>query len=101
MKLLSAVALVLTLATVAAAEQPKIGYVDLQRALNESDTGKKAKEQFKKQVDKLQVDLKKQKDDLEGLKDQLEKKAAVMKDDERRNLQSQYERKMRDFERNY
>jgi len=44
---------------------PKIGYVDLQRALNESEAGKRAKEEFKVQVDKLQTSLKKQKDEID------------------------------------
>ena len=84
-----------------AAAQLRIGYVDLQRALNESDAGKRAKDRFKVQVDKLQGELKKQKDQLDGLKEQLEKKASVMKEDEARNLQKDYERKLRDFERTY
>ena len=79
----------------------KIGYVDLQRALNESETGKRAKEEFKVQVDKLQSSLKKQKDDIDSLKEQLEKKALVMKEEERGNLEEDYRKKMRDFERNY
>src|SRR5690554_3876798 len=81
--------------------QMKIGYVDLQRALNESDAGKRAKERFKAQVDKLQGELKKQKDQLDSLKEQLEKKASVMKEEEVRNLQRDYERRLRDFERAY
>lgn len=90
------------LATAAVAQStPKIGYVDLQRALNESEAGKKAKEEFKVQVDKLQAQLKKQKDDIDALKDQLEKKAVVMKEEERGNLEEDYRRKLRDFERNY
>ncbi len=89
-------------ANVALAEgAPKIGYVDLQRALNESEAGKKAKEEFKVQVDKLQAQLKKQKDDIDAMKDQLEKKAVVMKEEERGNLEDDYRRKLRDFERNY
>src|SRR5262249_49236243 len=80
---------------------PKIGYVDLQRALNESEAGKRAKEEFKGQVDKLQGTLKKQKDDIDNLKEQLEKKALVMKEEERGNLEDEYRRKLRDFERNY
>lgn len=80
------------MASVALAETtPKIGYVDLQRALNESDAGKKAKEEFKVQVDKLQASLKKQKDDIDAMKDQLEKKAVVMKEEERANLEDQYQ----------
>ena len=80
---------------------PKIGYVDLQRALNESEAGKKAKEEFKVQVDKLQGQLKKQKDEIDNLKEQLEKKALVMKEEERANLEDDYRKKLRDFERNY
>jgi outer membrane protein len=92
----------LFLANVAFAESaPKIGYVDLQRALNESESGKKAKEEFKVQVDKLQAQLKKQKDEIDNLKEQLEKKALVMKEEERTNLEDDYRKKMRDFERNY
>ena len=81
--------------------QSKIGYVDLQRALNESEAGKKAKDEFKVQVDKLQAPLKKQKDEIDSMKDQLDKKALVMKDEERASLEDDYRKKLRDFERNY
>ena len=92
----------LLLANVALAQAtPKIGYVDLQRALNESDAGKKAKEEFKVQVDKLQAQLKKQKDEIDSLKNQLDKKSLVMKEEERNNLEEDYRKKLRDFERNY
>jgi outer membrane protein len=101
MRVLYALALAMVLVTSASAQEIKIGYVDLQRALNESEAGRKAKEDFKKQVDKLQVDLKKQKDELDGLKNRLEKKALVMKEDERREMEKEYQRKLRDFERNY
>lgn len=102
MRVVSGVMAGLLLGHIALAEAPpKIGYVDLQRALNESDTGKKAKEEFKVQVDKLQASLKKQKDEIDGLKEQLEKKSMVMKEEERGNLEDDYRRKLRDFERNY
>lgn len=101
MKVFYALALAMVLVTSASAQEIKIGYVDLQRALNDSEAGKKAKEEFKKQVDKLQVDLKKQKDELDSMKDRLEKKALVMKEGERREMEKDYQRKLRDFERNY
>ena len=100
--LLLGLTLVLCTAGAALADTiPKIGYVDLQRALNESSAGKKAKEEFKVQVDKLQAKLKRQKDEIDSLKDQLEKKALVMKEEERANLEEQYRKKLRDFERDY
>ena len=101
MKVVWAIIAAVALAQAAFAESPKIGYVDLQRALNESEAGKKAKEEFKVQVDKLQGGLKKQKDEIESMKDQLEKKALVMKEEERANLEEDYRKKLRDFERNY
>lgn len=96
-----AIAAVLLANTAFAQTVPKIGYVDLQRALNQSDAGKKAKAKFKVQVDKAQAKLKRQKAALDDLKAQLDKKALVMKDSERANMEDDYRRKMRDFERAY
>jgi outer membrane protein len=99
--LVPALLLIAFAGTGAGAQSLKIGYVDLQRALNESEAGKAAKERFKVQVDKLQVDLKKKKDAIDGLKEQLEKKSSVMEDEQVRNLQKDYEKRLRDFERSY
>jgi outer membrane protein len=75
--------------------------VDLQRALNECDSGKKAKESFKVQVDKLQADLAKQKTDIEKIKEEVEKKGMVLKEEERKNIERDYQRRLRDFQRTY
>ena len=96
-----AATLAIFMVTSAGAQEMKIGYVDMPRALNESQAGAKARELFKKEVDKYQKDLAKQKDDLEALKGELEKKALMMKPEERRNLELEYQRKARDFERAY
>lgn len=101
MKAVIALSLVLALAGTASAQELKIGYVDLQRALNESDAGKRAKEDFRGQLEKLQGDLKRKKDELDRMKEQIEKKAAVLKDEERRNMEKDFQRKVRDFERSY
>src|SRR5438874_11197699 len=47
-----------------AAEQ-KIAVVDMQRALNECDAGKRAKDQVKAKFERSQNQLKKQREDLE------------------------------------
>lgn len=88
-------------ATVLAQGGGKIGYVDLQRALSESSAGKRAKDKFKGEVDRLQAKLKKQKDEIDQLKEQLEKKASVMKAAEREEMEDDFRKKMRDFEREY
>ena len=92
--------LVLT-ASAAMATDLVLGTVDLQRALNESESGKKAKEDFKVQVDKLQAELGKQKADIEKIKEDVEKKGMVLKDEERKNIEKDYQRRLRDFQRTY
>jgi outer membrane protein len=86
-------------ANVALAESvPKIGYVDLQRALLEVDTGKKAQQELKDLADKVQGKLKKQKDAIDALRERLEKNSPSMKDEERANLEEDYRKKARAFE---
>lgn len=86
---------------VGAQEVMKIGYVDLQRALNECEAGKVAKEKFKTEVEKAEQSLERKKNEVEKLKDELEKKGLLLKEDERDNLEQDYRQKLRDFERAY
>ena len=88
-------------ADAAVAQDIRIGVINLQRALNESNAGQEAKKRFKAQLDRLQSDLERQKSQVDSLKDQLAKKALVMKGDELRNLEKDYQRKLREFERAY
>ena len=77
----------------------KIAIVDLQRALNESSSGKKAKEQFKGEFEKMQNGLKSEKETLDRLKDDLDKKSAVLNDDQRKIKMEDFERRRRDLRR--
>jgi outer membrane protein len=77
----------------------KVGIVDLQRALNESSAGRKAKEQFKGEFDKMQDGLKREKDQLDRLKDDLDKKSVVLKEDQRKTMTEDFERRRRDLRR--
>jgi outer membrane protein len=77
----------------AAAADLKIGIVDLQRALNESSAGRRAKDQFKGEFEKMQDGLKREKDQLDRMKDDLDKKSVVLKDDQRKNMAEDFERK--------
>ncbi len=85
-------------AVAADAEKPlKIGYVDLQKALMDSKAGKKAKADFKAQVDKLEKRLQGKKTELEKMKEDLERRAVVMREEERRKLADDFERKRLDL----
>ena len=79
----------------------KIGYVDLQRALNESNSGKKAKAEFKTKVDGLEKQLKAKKDEIDRLKTQLEKQSVVLSDIERRKLEGEFQHKQLDLKRRF
>ena len=92
-----ALLVVASLPLVARAADVKIAVVDLQRALNESEQGKRAKADFKARVDRLEGQLKGQKDELDRLKSELEAKQAVLKDEERRKLGTEYEKKRLDL----
>ena len=85
----------------AAEAELRIAVVDMQRALNECDAGKKARDQVKAKFERSQEELRRQRDSLDRMKEDFEKKALVLKDDERRNLQKDLERQTLDFKRKY
>lgn len=83
-----------------ASAQVKIGYVDLQRALNEVDEGKAAKARLKsdfaekqKKLDAGQTEVKKLKEDLEGnpmLSDEVKRQKAMVLQQKMYELQQLY-----------
>lgn len=85
----------------AAQNSLKIGYVDLQRALNESVAGKRAKEDFKAELERMEQKLESRKKEVERLRDELEKKGLLLREEERETLERDYRQKLRDFERLY
>jgi outer membrane protein len=101
MKRLIVAAMLALLGGVAWGAEAKIGYVDLQRALNESDAGRAARDRFREQMERVQGTLKKQKEEVERLRDEYDKKAMVLRDEERRNMEKDVEQKSLDFKRKY
>src|SRR5436190_19028205 len=68
-----------TLSSTAALADTKIAVVDLQRALEETDDGKKAKAKLKADFDKKQKELDEKQEELKKMKENIDKKAQVMK----------------------
>src|SRR5215475_16082763 len=87
--------------TAAARAEVRIAVVDMQRALNECDAGKKAKDQVKAKFEKAQDQLKRQRDELDKAREEFDKKALVLKEDQRRDLEKDLEVKTLDFKRRY
>ena len=79
--------------------QVKIGFIDVQRAISESQAGKRAKDRFQSQVKKAEADLLKEKTELERLKSELDKKGPLLKEDERRNLEGDLQRRYVNYQR--
>jgi len=71
----------------------KIGYVDLQKALNDVDEGKSAKAQLKKDFDVKQKKLDEAQEEFKRLKADFDKQAVVMSEDVRRDKQGVLDRK--------
>jgi outer membrane protein len=81
------------------AAELKVGYVDIQKAINECNAGKDAKKVITKDVEKLQhLGAEKQKE-LQTLKESYEKQALMLTPDARANKEKEYQSKARDFQR--
>lgn len=80
-------------------DKVKIGFIDVQRAISESQAGKRAKERFQAQVKKAEADLLKEKSEIERLKADLDKKGPLLKDEEKRNLEADLQRRYVSYQR--
>ena len=100
MKIVSAIFLFLLLAVpVRSQEGVKIGFVDLDRALNESRAGKIALEKLQTKIKETESSLLKEKQDLERLRTDIEKKGLLLKETERRKLEKEFQRRVRNYQR--
>jgi outer membrane protein len=84
---------------VGAQDRVKIGFIDIQRAISDSNAGKRAKERFQAQLKKAEAELLKEKNELERLKADLDKKGPLMKEEERRNLEGDLQRRYVNYQR--
>lgn len=96
---LVALCLFLSAGTAWSQDRVKIGFIDVQRAISESQAGKRAKEKFQAQIKKAEGDLLKEKSELERLKADLDKKGPLLKDEERRNLEVELQRRYTNYQR--
>jgi outer membrane protein len=85
--------LVVSCSVAFAQERIKIGFIDIQRIIAESQAGKKAKDRFQAQVKKAEADVQKERQDLERLKGDLDKKGPLLKEEERRNLEADFQKR--------
>ena len=90
--------LLLTVSTAARAASSdgaqKIAYVDLQKAIQETAAGKKAKKELEKEFNSKKEELQKREADLKKMNEDLEKKKAVLSDEVRNRKAGEFQQEM-------
>lgn len=92
-------ALALSASFVSAQERVKIGFIDIQRVVAESQAGKRTKDRFQAQVKKAEADVQKERQDLERLRNDIDKKGPLLKDEERRNMEADLQKRSVNLQR--
>jgi outer membrane protein len=91
----------LALPRIVRAEELKIGYVDLQRALYETEDGRKAKAQLKKVFEQKQKELDEQQEDFKKAKEDLDKKRSLMAADKVHEKENELQAKFEKVQQSY
>jgi outer membrane protein len=86
-------------ATSAFAVDLKLGYIDMQRALNSSEAGKEAKEQLAARVKKYQDEINSKQEEIKKLKDDLEKQGMLLSESARASKEKDYQQRLKEFQR--
>ena len=86
-------------ATSVFAADVKLGYIDMQRALNSSEAGKEAKEQLAARVKKYQDEINTKQEEIKKLKDDLEKQGMLLSESARASKEKDYQQRLKEFQR--
>ena len=86
-------------AAVARAADIKIGFVDMQRALNECDAGKEAKGVMKTEYQKFQEEIAQRRKDLQALNETLQSQGLMLSEKGRKEKEREYQNKLKEFKR--
>lgn len=83
----------------ARSQAPGIVFVDLQRVMLESDKGKEARKGLTEEAERLKKTLDAKQDELQKLKDSMEKQGGMITADARAEKDRQYQTKVKDYQR--
>lgn len=76
----------------------KIGYVDMQKAIQSTKAGQKAKKDLEAEFEKRKKTLQSKEGDLKKMGEELEKKAMVLSEDVRAKKQKEFQTSMMEFQ---
>jgi outer membrane protein len=86
---------------VSKAQSTNIAYVDLQKIMLDSDQGKQIKTILTADADRLKKALDTKQDELQKLKDAIEKQGATITPEAKAEKEKQYQAKLKDYQRLY
>jgi outer membrane protein len=89
----------LFLATSVGAAQVKVGYVDLQKALNTSQAGKDAKAKIAKKAKEYEVGFVQKRKEIKDLGQNLKNQTALLSPEAKKEKEREYQQKVTDFQR--
>jgi outer membrane protein len=78
----------------AAADDTKIGYVDMQKAIQSTEAGKKAKKDLEKEFNAKKEELQTKEKDLKKMTEDFEKKSSVLSDEVKAKKQQEIQEEM-------
>ncbi|MCK5553110.1 MAG: OmpH family outer membrane protein [Deltaproteobacteria bacterium] len=81
------------------AAEIKIGYVDMQRALNESTAGKQAKVVMESEYQKFQTEIAQRQKELQATQQTLQKQGLMLSENARKEKEREYQNKLKKFKR--
>jgi outer membrane protein len=89
---LFAASLLAVSASAFAARAQKIGYVDVQRAIQETEEGKAARTRLKGEFETRRAQIDKKSQDLEKMQQEYDKQQAVLSDDAKKKKQEEFQK---------
>lgn len=84
---------------VMAADNGKLGFVDVQKVLLLSDAGKEAKEQLSQKANKYEGEKNTREEELKKLKGELEKQSVLLSESARNAKEKDYQQKYKEYQR--
>lgn len=92
--------LVSSMLSLPALAEVKIGYVDMQKAIQETAAGKKAKKELEDEFNKKKKDLEKKEADIKKMHEDFEKRSMAMNEDARLKKQNEIRGEMGKYQEN-
>jgi len=77
----------------------KVGYVDIQRAINDCNAGKDAKKTITKEVEKIQHLIADKQKEIQTMKESFEKQTLMLTPEARAAKEKEFQNKVRDYQR--